>query len=254
MPFGDNYSDFFVWGYNCIAALYDLEKGVIIKHIFPSDFKFQSLDSLLDELQKANTSGADSYIKIAINSKILNKMYIDHPRELLKIQTQQKYSPFPGRNETEIALIISSNLTTKRNSVFYANYDYVFSEIEYLSSLRNLDFYEMDEAMQRNLITLQLNAIITQIQNDYSADNAIQFGGSGTESANTIEEQAKANLKGSVGGVTGILDIQASVSAGTTERSAALAVLQTIYGFSPDESEAILGTPKAPPAPTLKIA
>lgn len=65
--------------------------------------------------------------------------------------------------------------------------------------------------------------------------------------ATDVEAQAKANLKGSVGGVQGILEIQASVSAGITDYTAALAILDLIYGISEVDAKRILGTPKSAP-------
>lgn len=59
-----------------------------------------------------------------------------------------------------------------------------------------------------------------------------------------VQAAAQASLKGSVGGVQGILSIQQGVSSGLTTRESALEVLQLIYGFSLEESERLLGTPK----------
>ena len=58
-----------------------------------------------------------------------------------------------------------------------------------------------------------------------------------------VEAQAKARLKGSVGGVQGILQIQKSVSDGITDYNAALAILDLIYGISANDAKKILGTP-----------
>ncbi len=58
-----------------------------------------------------------------------------------------------------------------------------------------------------------------------------------------IEAEAKARLKGSVGGVQGILGIQASVAQGITSIDAAIVLMQEIYGFDPKVSKRMLGTP-----------
>jgi hypothetical protein len=60
------------------------------------------------------------------------------------------------------------------------------------------------------------------------------------------EAEAKAKLKGSVGGVQGILAIQAAVAAGTTDYNSALSLMSEIFGFNDVTAKAILGTPKAP--------
>jgi hypothetical protein len=59
-----------------------------------------------------------------------------------------------------------------------------------------------------------------------------------------VQEKAQAELKGSVGGVQGILSIQQAVSQGFTTIDAGAAILELIYGISPIEARRILGEPK----------
>ena len=59
--------------------------------------------------------------------------------------------------------------------------------------------------------------------------------------SNDKEAEARASLRGSVGGVQGIIQIQTSVSQGITDRDSAAALLELIYGFSPEESLRLLG-------------
>lgn len=66
------------------------------------------------------------------------------------------------------------------------------------------------------------------------------------ESSGFTQEQmqSQANLRGSVGGVQGILGIQASVQQGTTDYNAAISTLKEIYGFSEEKAKQILGKPQ----------
>jgi len=65
------------------------------------------------------------------------------------------------------------------------------------------------------------------------------------------KREAQAMLKGSVGGVTALLELQKSVSEGTTDRGAAIAILEEIYGVDTATAERMLGTPKeVSPTPT----
>ena len=63
----------------------------------------------------------------------------------------------------------------------------------------------------------------------------------GDPAAIDANAEAQARLRGSVGGVQGILAIQASVSQGITPRSSALATLIEIYGFDNATANRILG-------------
>lgn len=64
------------------------------------------------------------------------------------------------------------------------------------------------------------------------------------DTPNDIEAEAKAKLKGTVGGVEGILSIQESVANGLTDYNSAIALLFEIYGFDEKTSKRILGNPK----------
>lgn len=55
---------------------------------------------------------------------------------------------------------------------------------------------------------------------------------------------AQAALRGSVGGVQGILAVQNSVSQGSTTYDAALSILTIIYGFTEQQAKDLLGKPK----------
>ena len=55
---------------------------------------------------------------------------------------------------------------------------------------------------------------------------------------------AQAQLRGSVGGVTAILEIQKSVSEQITSYDAGVAMLENIFGYSNEVAKAMLGEPK----------
>jgi hypothetical protein len=58
-----------------------------------------------------------------------------------------------------------------------------------------------------------------------------------------VQEKAQAELKGSVGGVQGILSIQQSVSQGFTTIDAGAAILELIYGIDAAQARRMLGEP-----------
>jgi hypothetical protein len=199
----------------------------------------------------ANNNNAPAHIKNAITSDITKKIYIDQPNEILKIETKNKYYPFASKTAQEVQFIISTDLTDEYNKTLYVFFDKIFAELEYDAGLQEKNFYLFSETMQRALLDVKVNKYTTQVKQESFDGTAIAFGSNEINPANTdsgivtdVEAEAKARLKGSVGGVQGILDIQQSVAEGITERSAALAILDLIYGISQAEGERILGEPK----------
>lgn len=175
MPFADNWSEFFVFIYRCIAALRDINKELSINHEFPKDFKMQSVTQLLDDLAKANKSGAPSHVIKAITKDITNKIYADQPHKVLVIDTKDKYFPFPGKTESEINFIIANDLTTVYNKVLYAHFDLIFSEIEFEQSQSDFDFYQMDEKKQRELLDEKVAELTEEIEEDNASAAAEAF-------------------------------------------------------------------------------
>jgi len=56
--------------------------------------------------------------------------------------------------------------------------------------------------------------------------------------------QSQAQLKGSVGGVQSLLEVQASYVAGTTTYESAIAILDLIFGFNREQAIRLLGNPQ----------
>lgn len=56
--------------------------------------------------------------------------------------------------------------------------------------------------------------------------------------------KAQAVLRGSVGGITSLIALQQSVSEGKTTIDSAIAIVQEIYGISPEIAKAMIGEPK----------
>lgn len=56
--------------------------------------------------------------------------------------------------------------------------------------------------------------------------------------------KAQAQLKGSVGGVQSLLEVQSSYAAGTTTYESAIAILDLIFGFNREQAIRLLGNPQ----------
>lgn len=60
--------------------------------------------------------------------------------------------------------------------------------------------------------------------------------------------ESQATLKGSVGGVQALIQLQTAVSQGMTDLNSAVVMVQEIYGFSEDTARKIIGTPVLQPS------
>jgi len=105
---------------------------------------------------------------------------------------------------------------------------------------------------------MEKKAVIGLLADKWISDNSPKTILSITDGANPEETvidseiaqkqaEAQANLKGSVGGVQGIIAIQQAVAAGTSDLEASVALLKEIYGFDEATSRKMIGTPQLKP-------
>lgn len=180
-PYADNYSEMYVFIMECIASIRDMYEGFEVIHAFPNDFKMKPYSELLSDYQIANANGAPSYIKKALTRDISRKLYIDQPDEILRIETKEKYFPFPGKSDAQISFIMSNDGTSERIKIFFNHFDMIFSDLEYEASLEGADFYKMEEKLQREKIKAKTDEYVKMVQDDISASAASAFNPATTE-------------------------------------------------------------------------
>jgi hypothetical protein len=100
---------------------------------------------------------------------------------------------------------------------------------------------------ERNLLETILNDFLKNMGNPsytYVSIMPLLTKEVDTDSATAEKQKAQAQLKGSVGGVQGVLAIQASVSQGLTDYESAITILNEIFGIEDTLARSILGNPK----------
>jgi hypothetical protein len=100
--------------------------------------------------------------------------------------------------------------------------------------------------LSNDIDTETMNKIIDEIDtsdDELNIDDLAnqQSNADGMDTPVDVEAEAKARLKGTVGGVQGVLEIQRSVTEGITDYDAAINLLMEIYGYSKQTAISILG-------------
>lgn len=104
-----------------------------------------------------------------------------------------------------------------------------------------LEYWKRIEIITKELE--RYNQELIDLKNDRNNPGS-KPGGEDEPVVSQEQLDAQANLRGSVGGVQGILGILAGVSNGSMEFESAIETMIEIYGFNRDTAVKILGTPK----------
>lgn len=119
----------------------------------------------------------------------------------------------------------------------------------------HLPFMQVFEKERAEVAEIKINSLSSLLSLGINVEQANQFLDTKFELP-TVEEEittnsdpetkaAQAALRGSVGGVNGIVLIQQGVVAGTTSYDSGLAILTIIYGFTDEQAKQLLGNPDA---------
>ena len=223
--------DICAWRYKQIVP----DINVLLPYIpVPERYDMLSGKVLVEELAQMTTAKVDPAIINATQIELAAKKFNDSNIKdtvVLKL----KLDPFAGVSEEAIAMQRTFDAINKNDLVIHANINkFVTRALESEPGFNEMTYDEQTTIMNRyadELTKPKLSAIAVE-------------GEEPTDSLDEKRLEAQANLKGTVGGVQGILEIQSSVSKGITDRSAAIALLREIYGFSDVQAAAIIGNPK----------
>ncbi len=225
-----------------IAAFTDNLQGLIVQYEHPSDYKFKTVNEMLADLKQAKDSGASHFVIQQLEKDIAAKLYADDDIAFLKYLVKTRFISFLGKSEETIKWLFETGRVRKEDEVLWSYSDAIFDELEEEVE----GFFLMTSAKQWPYIQAKVKALMEALPKDTMA---LEFRADGFNpdelNAPDIEAEAKAKLRGSVGGTQGILEIQASVASGVTQYEAAVTLLYQLYGFDDATSRKLLGNPTA---------
>jgi hypothetical protein len=219
---------------------------IIVK---PISFSMKTEDDLIEELNKLTDKNAPIAFLVESTKDLARKRFSGNKTVSRLVEILVSYDPIYHLNTKDKQMLLASGTIRKEDllkSLFaYKTLTAMVADngTEFLEQPLSVIFAELDAKLAPILSTYIPKTVI-----DINADSA-DAGTVDTELARQRAE-AQANLKGTVGGVQGILSIQQSVSQGVTKRDAAISLLETIYGFDSETANRLLGDPIEIPPPT----
>jgi hypothetical protein len=172
-------------------------------------------------------NGIDSIFKIeTINSELNDKMF-EYTENSVSKNILMAFNNIP------VALVKSPDSAMFGNSG--------------ASLLEAKKMYWENTSKERNLVETIINDIVQNLPtwNGTYIPVVSLFEQSAEQSIGDIKRiESQATLKGSVGGVQALLQIQQAVSSGLTDLESAVVIVEEIYGISSELARQMIGTPK----------
>lgn len=221
--------------YKMLALAYGKERVNEVFIFYGTDFFLESQSRLYEDLEKAPNPIERKNILVRINQ---NK-YKNNQDQMLRQKILYDLLPFVSDSDFEIAREAGLDNITLQYQLRFTYWIGLF-EAQYGDIVSFYINLEGDEATKLRIINELIIDIIKQ-------STMQKIEGTGEDlSDQELEDQrvkieAQSRLKGTVGGVDGILGIQEKVSQGITSFDAAVKILNEIYGFDDKTAKELLG-------------
>jgi hypothetical protein len=128
-PAAENVSSKWKFFVRITSAFLDHPKPKLL-YEFPSDYKIQTVDELLDQLDKANKSQGPASLRQSIALDIAAKVYVDDDYAYLKEKVKAKFTPMLGKSDDTVLMLISLGKLTDEEEILWIHSDSIFDDLE----------------------------------------------------------------------------------------------------------------------------
>lgn len=204
----------------------------------PERFEILSENYLQEQVAAARTGQVDPIIINGMEIDFASKKFENNDSVKNKIITTKQFNPFPGLSSDQVDNGVLAGTISKDDAILYKYMPHfverAFNEIE--------GFEDYDYSQKLKVFKKYSKEKLKEMLPSMEIMGAINSEGGPVDTPVDVEAEAKANLKGSVGGVQGLIGIQTSVAQGITDYEAAVAMLFEIYGFDDATARKLLGS------------
>lgn len=231
--YGDQWSQIYKHCVKLTAIHTLLADDISIVHQFPNDFNMESVEELIQQRKMAKDASLPAHIVDTIDLKILNKQSQDDPVKVSWQKVIEQHRPFREKTPDVLMFILSLLPESDPKRVLFINFEDIFEQIKQSDP----DFYKRPFDARKKI----LDEMILDITGEEKSPGSFRDQLTGDKA--DIEAEAKAKLKGTVGGVQGLIQINAAVAEGTMTEAAAEKILVEIYGFTPELAASLIDPP-----------
>ncbi len=232
-----------------VSRLYYTGIDVDVEANFGTEWYLITEDDLQKRFDQAKKIGMPVEEMLNIYKELIETKYKGNPDKMERTLMLLDLDPFPMYSVEDCFKLKSESVMDDWQLSLKINFLKFISKFEAENVPITQFGIELDYWKRIEIITKELEIYNQEIIDLKNARNNPQMSGDGADEPQVTQEElnAQANLRGSVGGVQGILGIQASVAQGVTSIESAIATMIEIYGFNRETAIKILGDAKTAP-------
>lgn len=220
--------------YRMVVPDAESRKGLLPYIAVPEKFDLLSITYLESQLSKQKENKGNPIITVAMEEDYVNKKFAGDNALKQRVLLSIKLDPLSGMSEDDKMVRLSNKGITEETYVVSCN---IKAFIDRAIDEKGEAFFGMKLKEQKDLV---LSYAKEQLQNSSTAAMVL----SGEESESVNGGGGGNTLKGSVGGLTGMIEIAKAVASGLYDLEAAVALVSDRFGLTEEQARKQLGTPQ----------
>jgi len=148
-----------------ISRITNLNQNLLYHISFRKDFKMKSLTDIYMDLELLGRSDAAEFIKREAENDAAEILYENDESMLQKHYTMNHFFPFNGKTKKEIEIIITgTGMVNEKIKALWANFSWIFDELELEFANRGIDFYNVTRDAQKEAIDAKVEELIKTLE------------------------------------------------------------------------------------------
>ena len=127
--YADHRSETYKFLVRMTASIMLLGEGLSVQHSYPSDFKLESIQDLIDQRSSALSASAPSAVLSNIDLSILSKQYKDDPEFVVNFKAREKFKPFRDKSKEERSMLVSMLPSNDNERILYIYFERIMDDI-----------------------------------------------------------------------------------------------------------------------------
>jgi hypothetical protein len=154
--YADHRSEAYKFAVRMTASHMGQGDGLTVQHSYPTDFKLESVQELLEQRTAAVNAGAPMAIISKIDMAIIAKQHRDDPDYLARYKARERWRPMRDKSRDERSILVSTLDRTDPERVLYVYFERIMDDI----ANEQPRFHEMDYKRQRALVYAKVAEVI----------------------------------------------------------------------------------------------
>lgn len=225
------------WRYNLLYPNDADIRAMVPIMIVPNTFDIIGSQLLVDEIKAAKDSTLNDAVLSEMELEYINKRFPNDVVLQNRMRDAFSLDPASGKSDDEKGMLVSNRMMSKQDAVIST---YIFDFVE-RAYAENPTFAELDKKTKQSILSRYADEKLR----DINAKDILTTQIFGTQAADTTSGgKSPADLKYTVGGLTGIIEIVKAVSSGVYDLEAAINMVMDRFGLTYEQAKAQLGTPQ----------